>query len=118
MIPRTDILDLANPASNTKASDAIGQCWKEQPQHRVWLVALAIFAGLASILGAGIATPLIFRTIVFYGVGAIREFESIDPRDSERFFPLESYVSSSGSLSESEKTGLLSDRTDSERFFP
>lgn len=87
MIPRTDILDLANPTSDLRAFDAIGQCWKERPQHRVRLVALAIFAGLASILGAGIATPLIFRTIVFYGVGIIRESESIDPRDFERFFP-------------------------------
>ena len=117
MITRKAILDLANPVSNNSAFGAIEECWKEQPQHRVWLVALAIFAGLASILGAGIATPLIFRTIVFNGVGAMRESENIDPRNSERFFPLESYASS-GSSSESEKTGPPSDRTDSERFFP
>ena len=87
------ILDLANPVSDCRAFDTIGRRWKENPQCKLQLVCLIAFAALASILGVGIATPLIFRTIILYGIGAIEDSASTKDRNPERFFiELKSFI--------------------------
>ena len=74
------ILDLANPVSDCQAFDAIEKCWGNYPKDRVQLIGLVVFAGLASILGVGIATPLIFRKIVSFGVRAIEDAQILESR--------------------------------------
>lgn len=74
------ILNLANPASDLRAFDAIEQCWEAHPACKAKLVALVVFAGVASIFGMGLGTPLIFRAIVLHGVLALR-VKAIDPQE-------------------------------------
>ncbi len=74
---------LANPLSPaTHIYEDFTQRLGISLSKNIQVAALTAFAGLASMLGLGLGTPLIFRTIMTYGLEAISEDPLMDAVDS------------------------------------
>lgn len=73
------VLELINPFSDVKTTEKITEKWNENTiSNKLQIFGLIIFAGLASIPGALIFSPLIFRTIVIKGLENVPSKQDID----------------------------------------